>query len=192
MPENKVIFGLKNAHYSIVTENEDGTYTYATPVSLKGSTELSLEPKGDSNDFYADDVLYYTTISNQGYEATLTVANVTRAFRVDVLNETLDATDSVLTENSNNKPNKIAFMFEFDGDQRATRHVLYNCTVNRSGMSSATKTESAEPQTQELTLIAAPRSYDGIVKRSTTSDTPDAVYDAWYTAVYNPADTGAI
>src|SRR4051812_9994275 len=192
MPENKVIFGLKNAHYSVVTENADGTFTYGVPVALKGSTELALDPKGDTNDFYADDVLYYTTVSNQGYEATLTVANVTRAFRVDVLNETLDATDSVLTENSNNKPNKIAFMFEFDGDQRATRHVLYNCTVNRSGMSSATKTESAEPQTQELTLIAAPRSYDGIVKRSTTSDTPDAVYDAWYTAVYNPADTGAI
>lgn len=192
MPENKVVFGLKNAHYSIVTENEDGTYTYAVPVSLKGSTELSLDPKGDTTDFYADDVLYYTTVSNQGYEATLTVANISREFRIDVLNETLDATDSVLTENSNTKPNKIAFMFEFDGDVRATRHVLYNCTVNRTGLSSATKTESAEPQTQELTLVAAPRSYDGIVKRSTTSDTPDAIYDGWYATVYNPAVTGTV
>jgi phi13 family phage major tail protein len=186
MPENKVVFGLKNAHYSVVTENADGTYTYATPVALKGSTELALDPKGDTNDFYADDVLYYTTVSNQGYEAKLTIANISREFRIDVLGETLDATDSVLTENSNNKPNKIAFMFEFDGDIKATRHVLYNCTVTRPGFSSATKTETAEPQTQELTLVAAPRSYDGIVKRSTTSDTPDATYDAWYTAVYNP------
>jgi phi13 family phage major tail protein len=186
MPENKVVFGLKNAHYSVVTENEDGTYTYATPVALKGSTELALDPKGDTNDFYADDVLYYTTVSNQGYEAKLTIANISREFRIDVLGETLDATDSVLTENSNNKPNKIAFMFEFDGDVKATRHVLYNCTVTRPGFSSATKTETAEPQTQELTLVAAPRSYDGIVKRSTTSDTPDTTYDAWYTAVYNP------
>jgi phi13 family phage major tail protein len=192
MPENKVVFGLKNAHYSVVTENVDGTYTYATPVSLKGSTELSLDPKGDTNDFYADDVLYYTTVSNQGYEATLSVANISREFRIDVLNEVLDSTDSVLTENTNNKPNKIAFMFEFDGDVRATRHVLYNCTVNRSGLSSATKTESAEPKTQELKLVAAPRSYDGVVKRSTTSDTPDAIYDGWYAAVYNPAVTGTV
>jgi phi13 family phage major tail protein len=192
MPENKVVFGLKNAHYSVVTENADGTYTYAPPVSLKGSTELSLDPKGDTNDFYADDVLYYTTVSNQGYEATLTVANISREFRIDVLGETLDATDNVLTENSNNKPNKIAFMFEFDGDVKAVRHVLYNCTVTRPGFSSATKTETAEPQTQELTLVAAPRSYDGIVKRSTTSDTPDATYDAWYTAVYDPAVTGGV
>ena len=32
MPENKVVFGLKNAHYSIVTEDVDGTYTYGAPV----------------------------------------------------------------------------------------------------------------------------------------------------------------
>ena len=192
MPENKVVFGLKNAHYSVVTEGEDGTYTYAPPVTLKGAVELGMDPKGDTSDFYADDVLYYTTVSNQGYEATLTVANITREFRVDVLGETLDATDSTLTENSNNRPNKIAFMFEFDGDVRATRHVLYNCTVNRPGISSATKTETAEPQTQELTLIAAPRSYDGVVKRSTTSDTPDTVYNTWYDAVYEAPPTGTV
>lgn len=187
MPENKVVFGLKNAHYSVITEAADGTLTYAPPVALKGSTELTLDPKGDTSDFYADDILYYTTVSNQGYEATLTVANITRDFRTAVLGETLEGTDNVLTENTNARPSKIAFMFEFDGDQQATRHCLYYCTVNRPSISSATKTESAEPQTQELSLIASPRPEDGVVKRSTTSDTPAATYDAWYTTVYNPA-----
>jgi phi13 family phage major tail protein len=186
MPENKVIFGLKNAHYSVITEGEDGAITYAAPVTLKGAVEISLDPKGDQADFYADDVLYYTTTSNQGYETTLTVANITQDFRVSVLGEVLEGTDNVLTENANAKPRKIAFLFEFDGDVKATRHVLYNCTVARAGMNSATKTETSEPQTQELTLIAAPRPTDSVVKRSTTATTPDAVYDAWYTAVYNP------
>lgn len=187
MPENKVIFGLKNAHYSIITENDDGTFTYGVPVALPGMTSLGLDTKGDASDFYADDVLYYTTVSNQGYDCKLELASITRNFKVDVLGESLETTDSVLTENSQVKPNNIAFIFEFDGDIRATRHVLYNCTVNRPGMSSETKTEKADPKTQELTLTAAPRPYDGVVKRSTTSDTPDAVYDAWYAAVYEPA-----
>ena len=91
-----------------------------------------------------------------------------------------------MEENTNNRASKIAFMFEFDGDQKATRHCLYNCTVTRPSISSATKTETAEPQPQELTLIAAPTE-DGVVKRSTTVDTPDAVYNAWYSAVYQPA-----
>jgi phi13 family phage major tail protein len=186
MPENKVIFGLKNAHYSVISEDVEGVETYGVPIALKGAVEITLEPKGEQSDFYADDTLFHTTTSNQGYETTLTIANISRAFRVDVLGETLIATDNVLTENANAQPNKIAFMFEFDGDQKAVRHVLYNCTVARPSLTSATKTETAEPSTQELTLVAAPRSIDGIVKRSTTSDTPDAVYNAWYTAVYTP------
>lgn len=187
MAENKVIFGLKNAHYSIITENADGTYTYAPPVALPGMTSLELSTKGDTSDFYADDVLYYTTVSNQGYDCKLSVANMTDDFRTDVLGETLDGTDNVLTESSFVKPNLIAFMFEFDGDQKATRHCLYNCTVNRPGLTSESKTDKTEPKPQDLTLTASPRPYDGIVKRSTTTNTPDAVYNAWYTTVYEPA-----
>jgi phi13 family phage major tail protein len=187
MPENRVVFGLENAHYAVITEGEDGTHTYGAPVPLQGSVELTLEPRGETTDFYADNTLYYTSVSNQGYECTLTLANLTREFRTAVLGETLEGTDNILTENRNNRPSKIAFMFQFDGDQQATRHILYNCTVNRPSIGSATKTESAEVRTQELSLIAAPRPADGVVKRSTTSDTPTAIYDAWYTTVYNPA-----
>ena len=187
MADNKVVFGLRNAHYSIITEGEGGAITYGTPVALKGAVEIALEPRGETTDFFADDILYYTTTTNQGYETTLTVANIPQEFRTDVLGEVLVATDNVLTESSDTKSKKIAFMFEFDGDIKAIRHVLYYCTVTRPSLSSATKTESAEPQTQELTLISAPRPEDGIVKRSTTAETPDGIYNAWYTTVYAPA-----
>jgi phi13 family phage major tail protein len=183
MADNKIIYGLKNAHYSVITEEAEGTHTYATPVPLLGSVEISLEPKGEQTDFYADDTLFYTTTSNQGYETTLTIANISNDFKTDVLGEILEATDLVLTETTTARPKKIAFMFEFDGDQKAVRHVLYNCTVSRPTITSATKTEAAEPTPQELILVAAPR-YDGVVKRSTTSATPDAVYNAWFNAVY--------
>ncbi|MGL4819553.1 MAG: major tail protein, partial [Bacilli bacterium] len=103
------------------------------------------------------------------------------------LGETLDETDMVLTETSNARQKKVALLFEFDGDVKATRHVLYNCTVTRPGIGSETKTEGAEPGTSELKLVAAPRLKDKKVKTSTTSDTPTGVYDAWYTKVYEKA-----
>jgi phi13 family phage major tail protein len=184
--ENKVVFGFKNAYYSVITEEVDGTYTYAAPVRIPGAVSLATTPKGEQTDFFADDILYYTTSSNQGYDATFTVANITDTFRTGVLGEELHATDKVLTEKSSAKPKKIALLFEFDGDVKAIRHVLYNCTVSRPGLSSSTKTTSAEPGTVELNLVAAPRPEDEIVKRSTTPDTTAAVYDAWYTAVYEP------
>jgi phi13 family phage major tail protein len=185
--DNKVVFGLKNVHFSVISEDETtGAIVYGTPIALKGAVEISLEPRGETSDFYADDMLYYTTTTNAGYEATLTVANITNDFREMVLGEEIDQTNRVVTENTNQRSNKIAFMFEFDGDQKAVRHCLYNCTVTRPSLTSATKTETAEPQNQELTMVSAPRE-DGVVKRSTTIDTPPAVYDAWYTAVYEPA-----
>ena len=187
MADNKVVFGLRNAHYSIITEGEGGEVTYSVPVALKGAVEISFEPRGETTDFFADDILYYTTVSNQGYETSLTVANISQEFRTDVLGETLEGVDNVLTETTLTKSKKIAFMFEFDGDVKAIRHCLYYCTVTRPSLTSATKTESAEPQTQELTLISAPRPEDGVVKRSTTPETPDAVYNAWYANVYIPA-----
>jgi len=187
MPENKVVFGLKNCHYSVISvDDTTGNTVYGTPVALKGAVEISLEPRGETSDFYADDILYYTTSTNAGYEATLTIANITNDFRRDVLGETMHGTDLTMTENTNARPEKIAFLFEFDGDQKAVRHCLYNCTVTRPSITSATKTETAEPQSQELTMISAPRE-DGVVKRSTTVDTPPAIYDAWYSAVYEPA-----
>jgi phi13 family phage major tail protein len=185
--ENKVIFGLKNAHYAVITEGVDGTYTYAAPVKLPGSTNLTLAPKGEQTDFYADDILYYTSSTNQGYDATLTLANITDKFRTDVLGEVLDAVDKVLTESNTAKPKKIALLFEFEGDVKAVRHALYSCTVSRPGLGSGTKTTTSEPGTTELTLIASPRPEDGIVKVSTTAETTSSVYNSWYTTVYEKA-----
>ncbi|MBT2736165.1 major tail protein [Bacillus sp. ISL-7] len=186
MAENKIVFGLKNANYAVITEGVDGTFTYGTPVPLKGATSLTLEPKGEQTNFYADDLLYYTASTNSGYEGTLSLASLTEAFRKDVLGEILVATDNVLSESANAKPKSIALLFEFDGDQKAVRHQLLNVSVSRPGLSGSTKTESAEPTTSELKFVAAPRPEDALVKRSTTATTTAAVYDAWYSAVYEP------
>lgn len=190
MAENKVVFGLKNAHYAVITEGEEGVHTYGTPIAIKGAVEMTLEPKGEQSDFYADDILFYTSVSNQGYSTTLSLANIPLDFKTDVLGETLEGTDNVLTETNTAKPKNIALMFEFDGDIKAVRHVLYNCSVARPTIASATKTETTEPQTNELSMVAAPRPEDGVVKRSTTGTTPDAVYDAWFDTVYSPVVEG--
>ncbi|MFS0878267.1 major tail protein [Solibacillus isronensis] len=184
MAENKVRYGLKNVHYAVATEGVDGALTYAAPKRYPGAVNLNLDPRGETSEFYADDRVYYSTTTNNGYEGTYEAAELPIAFRTDVLGDELSE-DGILTETSNAKPKTIALMFEFDGDVKATRHVLYNVTVSRPGTSSGTKTETAEPTTQELSFVAAP-TIDGVVKRSTTGDTAPAVYDAWYATVFEP------
>ena len=81
---------------------------------------------------------------------------------------------------------KFALLFEFDGDERAIRHVMYNCTASRPSIESSTKEETIEPGTETLSLTADPRE-DGLVKSRTGDTTGAAIYDGWYESVYVPA-----
>lgn len=186
MAENRVNFGLKNVHYATFTIT-DGVITYGTPVRLPGGVELSIEPRGDMTEFYADDILYYSASNNQGYDGTLTIANIPEQFAIDCLGEEKDETDMVLTEKASSKGKPFALLYEFDGDIKATRHVLYHCTANRPTIGSTTKTNTSEPNTNELTFVSSPRETDYAVKTKTTETTPAGVYDAWYTNIYEKA-----
>jgi phi13 family phage major tail protein len=185
---NKVEFGLKNVRYATYTVT-DGVITYGTPVAIPGAVSFTITPRGDMIEFYADDMLYYSASNNQGYDGTLAIAKIPEQFAIDALGEVKDSVDMVLTENASSKGKPFALMYEFDGDEKATRHVLYSCTANRPTVSSSTKTATAEPNTNELTFVASPRETDRAVKTKTTDTTPAAVYDAWYTAVYEKTPT---
>lgn len=181
---NKVAYGLKNVHYASITEGADGTITYGVPVKFPGAVELSLDVKGEQSDFFADDMNYFTVSSNQGYEGTFTAAEAPEAFRTDVLGE--EKVNGVFVEKADAKIKPVALLFEFDGDVKATRHVLYNVNFNRPGLSGKTKEDSIEVSTNELSFTAAPRP-DGIVKTRTAAETTEVVYNAWYSSVFDPA-----
>lgn len=181
---NKIKYGLKNVHAAIQTET-DGVYTYATPVAIPGAVSLSLEAQGEASPFYADDCEYYVSAGNNGYSGDLEIALIPEWFRTDILQETKDS-NGVLVETSDGKQAvKFALLFEFAGDVKAVRHVMYNCTVARPAVGSQTKEENIEPQTESLTITSKPRT-DGLVKSKTGDTTATATYEGWYTDVYVP------
>lgn len=185
--ENKVVFGLSNLHYAIVTEGVGGKLEYGTPKRIPGVVELTLDPRGELYEFFADNRVHYAQSVSQGYEGSLTIANIPEEFAVEVLGEEKDETDGVISEKTNAKGKTVAFLFEFDGDQKAVRHALYNCTVNRPTVASKTTEESMEVQPNELTFNASGRPGDYLVKNRTSASTTPAVYDAWYNKVYEKA-----
>ncbi|MGG4180793.1 major tail protein [Virgibacillus pantothenticus] len=180
---NKVQFGLKNVHYAPYTVEGD-VITYETPIAISGAVNLTLTPRGELTEFYADNMLYYSAAANDGYDGTLSIAAIPEQFAIDALGEVKDEQDGVLTEKADAKPKQFALMFEFDGDVKATRHVLYNCSANRPTIAGETTTSTKEPQPNELTFIASARPGDLAVKTKTTADTTAEVYNAWYDAVY--------
>ena len=187
--KNKVKFNICNVHYALITVDEDGEVTFGTPVAMPGAVSLSLEPNGEPSNFYADGYAYYTISNNMGYEGDLELAMVPESFRTDVLKESLDD-NSVLVESANVETANFALLFEFDGDVKKIRHVLYNCSAARPNIESSTNEEEIEVQTETLALTAAPLA-NGYVKARTGDSTTDEVYNGWYANVYMPTTASA-
>jgi len=182
---NKVKYNLKNAHYALLTVAEDGTFSFAAPVAMPGSVSISLDANGEPENFYADGIAYYVINNNMGYEGDLELAMIPESFRTDVLKEELDS-KGVLIENSEVELTSFALLFEFDGDQKHIRHIMYNCSASRPGIEGKTNEDSKEVQTETLTIKATPLS-NGMVKAKTGDMTDATVYGDWYKAVYIPA-----
>lgn len=181
---NKVKYNLKNAHYALLTIAENGEVSFGTPTPIPGSVSISLDANGEPENFYADGIAYYVINNNMGYEGDLELALIPESFRTEVLKEELDD-KGVLIENAQVELESFALLFEFDGDQRHIRHVLYNCAASRPGIEGKTNEDTREVQTETLTIKAMPLS-SGLVKAKTGNTTDATVYNDWYKSVYMP------
>ena len=188
MALNKIKYGLKNVHVAKLTKGDDGTFTYATPRAIPGAVSLSMDAEGEMTPFHADNIVYFRTVSNNGYTGDLEMALVPDWFREEILQEVKDS-KGVLVETSNvTDVVYFALLFQFEGDKKAIRHVLYNCTANRPTVESQTKEDAIEPNTETLSLTADPRE-DGLVKARSGDDTNEETYRNWFTTVYVPTVT---
>lgn len=180
---NKIKYGLSHVFYAVATEGAGGALTYDTPVAIPGAVSMSLEGLGDTNNFFADNIIYYSSTADNGYQGDLEMALIPDSFRVDVLGETLD-TKGFHVERSSDKPAEFALLFQFEGDQAATRHCLYRCTASRPAVNGNTKEDSIEPQTESITITAMPRINDEVIKSRCPSTASD--YATWFSAVVEP------
>ena len=189
---NKIKYGIKNCYYATATISSTGTATYASPKPLAGAVSISLDAQGDTNKFYADNIVYFTSVANNGYEGDLELAKIPDSFLEDCLGFVRDSS-GVLIEDAGANPTHFALMFQFEGDVNAKRTVLYNCVANRPSLEGSTKEESIEPQTETVTITAT-TIYNAVldkdlVKASCTSTSASTAYSSWLTAVYQTTTT---
>lgn len=184
---DKVKFGIKNVHVFPITSVTAGVPTYGDVIDVPGAVSFSMSAQGDINKFYADNIVYYQSSANNGYEGDLTLALIPEAFYEKIFGQTPDA-NGVMTENAAVEAKAFAMTFEEDGDQTGTKFVLYNCTATRPTKELQTIEDSKTPVTQTLTVSAVPLQ-SGDVMGMTTSATPDAVKNTWHDAVYIASGT---
>ena len=189
---NKIKYGLSRVYYALATiDSSAGTATYATPVAIPGAVSLSMDPSGEQNKFYADNVAYATFAANAGYEGELEIALIPDDFRKDVLGEVVDS--DIQVEKATSTTHPFALLFQFEGDEDATRHVFYNCTASRPNVGSKTIEESVEVQTETLKLAAGSIfnvKLDENIVKGKIADKTKQTYTDWFNSVHQPSSGG--
>lgn len=189
---NKVQFNLKNVHYAMMTETIDQSgvsYSWGTPKHVPGAVSLNLEAQGGITPFYADGIVYYNSVANNGYAGDIVMAKFPDQMMQDVWGSKLGATSKVLTENAFAEPKPFALLFQIDGDADKEYYVLYNCSASRPAIASETNTETKEPKTQTSNVSAVPLENGNVMAR-TTAETPDDTKTNWFKTVFTePAAT---
>lgn len=178
---NKVQFGLKNVHYAIQTVTTTGV-TYGTPVAVNGAVSLTLDPNSSVTPFYADNMVYYNAVANNGYTGSLELAKVPDGMLADIWGQTKN-TDNVILESNDVEPKVFALLYQIDGDVDNEYYCLYNVTATKPAIGSQTTTDSKEPQTRSCEISAVALA-DGKILARTTDTTTTTVKTGWFNAVY--------
>lgn len=190
---NRVKYGLKNVYYAVCTvDATTNVATYGIPKPWPGAVSLSLDAEGGTTKFRADNIDYWVGQSNNGYSGDFESAIIPDSFHEDILGDVSPTGhDGVLIEDAGALTKYFALLFQFEGDDSATRHVMYKCSATRPSVSGQTTDEEIEPQTETLRITAtaihnATLDKD-IVKARCAAD--DSAYSSWFSAVWQPTGT---
>lgn len=178
---NKVTFGLKNVHYALATQAEDGSWTFATPKKLEGAQEITTEAIGGSTQVYADDKVLATLVSNSGANVSLKFTEIDDQFKKDVFG-ILEDSNGNLVEVVSNSAKTFALGYEIQGDIKARRIWYFLCTATPTGDASKSKADSIEANSNTLNITARPIESSGKLIIRVIANFGDTNYSAFLTS----------
>ena len=104
----------------------------------------------------------------------------------------IEGSNGILVEDAQAKTAPFALMFQFEGDEKNTRHVFYNVTCTRPTVAGQTTAETIEPQTETVTFTAVAIHNSALNKdiiKASAPETTSGAYTTWFTSVYTNITT---
>ncbi len=159
---NKVEFGISNLYVGTYTVGTTGTATMGTPYHQAGAISFSPEEQSESNNFYADNVIYWSGYTGGTFEGDLEVAKFDDTFKTQFLGYIQKASDGGLAVVKNATKPKVYIAFQVEGDSESRRIIMYNCSLGGITRAYATEEESIEPATETIAVTVAGDNKTGI------------------------------
>ena len=182
--ENKVRFGLSKLHVFFKT-----TEGWDAPIAIPGITECTRTTQVNSNDFYADNILYFRANADTGDEITVTTAFFPDAVKARMLGWAVDE-KGALVRVTDGTPEEFAMAYQVEGDKKPRAKVVYSCIASVPDESATTKGENIEVQTEQLTIrskaidVAGRTTVDAVLNQSEDPEAFATFFDAVYVPTY--------
>lgn len=157
---NKVEFGISELHVGTYTES-GGTVTLGAPYAQKGAVSFSPEVQSEKNDFYADNIVYWSGYSGGSIEGDLEVAMFDDAFKTQFLGYKALTNGGLANVKNPTKPN-VYIAFQVEGDDESRRVIFYNCTLGDINRSYNTIEDAKEPTTETLPITCIGDNESGV------------------------------
>ena len=159
---NKVEFGISNLYVGTYSVNTAGTVTLGTPYHQAGAVSFSPSMDGSENNFYADNIAYWSEYSDGALAGDIVVAKFDDQFKKNFLGyKTTTAGGTAVVKNSV-KP-KVYLMFQVEGDIEPYRCIMYNASLSGITRAYNTITDTKTPDTEQITVTANGDNTSGII-----------------------------
>ena len=196
---NRVEFGLEQVHIAFLDREATTSPAWQTPIPIPGAVRFIPEPQGEESKFYADNGLYFTEVTNDGYVAELEVALFPDTVLAEMLGWLIDD-NGMLVEIADGIPKEFALLAQMEGDQKPRRFVYYRCKASRPTKEIKSKGEGGvEVATDKLSMTILPIEVEidtekkRVVKGTLEKDeTNAAVFDTFFGDVLLPTVTSVL
>lgn len=160
--KNKVLFGISHLHVGTYTADpQTGEVTMGQPYHQIGARNLSLDAESDSNDFYADNVKFWSGFTDNGFTGSIEVAKFDRAFKTQFLGYKEVKGGGIASVKSAVKPDTY-IAFQTEGNVEPLRVVIYNVAWGAIAHEYATIEDTKEPQVDTIDITATGDNNTGI------------------------------
>lgn len=188
----KVLIGLDQFYYALLTSDTTAGVTYQTPVPLRGAIKVSYNPNSKVETLFADDGAYDTAETMGEIDLDVDIADISQEDYATLAGHTI--VGGVLNELTTDQPVDCAFGFRAKRSNGGYSYYWFlKGKFNKPKTDFQTKADKINWQTPTMSWKGVARIFDGRFKSSTRDDATDytsAIGTAWFTTVYGTtADT---
>lgn len=180
---NKVEFGISQLHVGTYEVSDLDVVTLGAPYHQKGAVSFSPEEQSELQQFFADNIAYWSSYTGGTFEGDLEVAMFDDAFKKQFLGYK-ELTDGGLAVVKNASKPAVYIAFQVEGDAESRRIILFNAQLGGITREFATVEENIEPTTETCPVTINGDKVSGVAMASYKPG--DAGYDTLFTSPAAP------